>query len=256
MPPPVAALVLLSPLAIATPTASSYALDKTIRRAEFWDRNTATLKDVINVMGRWESANQWKERSEFSTVTNARKTGEEQGQTEQRYQMAKKLGMCERVAMQQNVPKLPFNNEKLAQSVGLTCDDFNSLPVSIAAVNIVFDALAQSKAGLIPPDVIDKRRNDYLAEDGSLNELAFSSGLYKSRSLVILSWFFFGKGNFLGFLVLTKIIIDSLGVGGDLLQKIIANQELILLALGTGFVMQYVGDAQDRAQESETVEQN
>ena len=226
-------------------------LAKTIRRAEFWDRNQAQLLDVVNVMGRWDAAAQWRERTEFTTVDNPRATSDDQGATEARYEMAKKLGMCERVALVQNVQKLPFTNTKLAASLGVTVEDFAELTVEPAACNIVYDALAQSKAGLIPPDVIDVRRNNYISDDGSFNELAFSLGLYKARSLVIVSWFLFGKGNVLGILVLLKVILDATGNSEDIFQRILMNQELILVALATAGAMSYVGAEQDTPKTAE-----
>ena len=52
--------------------------------------------------------------------------------------------------MFQNVPNLPFTNAKIAASVGLTVDDFQALPVTRAACNVLFDGLAESRSGLIP----------------------------------------------------------------------------------------------------------
>ena len=40
-------------------------LGQTFRRAEVWSSDTATLADVINVVGRWESCSEWRERTEF-----------------------------------------------------------------------------------------------------------------------------------------------------------------------------------------------
>ena len=51
------------------------------------------------------------------------------------------------VALLQNINALPFTNERLAASVGKSTAEFNAAPVSEAAVNVVFDALAESKTG-------------------------------------------------------------------------------------------------------------
>jgi len=108
-----------------------------------------------------------------------------------------------------NAPKRPFTDEKLAASVGLTCDDFNQLPVSIAACNIVYDALAESRSGLIPYADSDARRAAFTAtEDGSLDQTKFKIGLAKSRFLVIVAWFVFGKGNFVWVLVIAQALHD------------------------------------------------
>ena len=57
--------------------------------------------------------------------------------------MAQNLGQVERIALVQNCAKLPFRDEALAASCGLTVADMNELPVNNIAVNVVFDALAQ-----------------------------------------------------------------------------------------------------------------
>ena len=62
------------------------------------------------------------------------------------------------VALLQNINALPFTNERLAASVGKSAAEFNAAPVSEAAVNVVFDALAESKNGLVAYAVIDERR--------------------------------------------------------------------------------------------------
>jgi hypothetical protein len=45
---------------------------KTFKSAEWWKDETATLLDLANVMGRWESATEWMERSEFAVVDSAK----------------------------------------------------------------------------------------------------------------------------------------------------------------------------------------
>ena len=65
--------------------------------------------------------------------------------------------------------------------------------------------------------------------DGALNEGALTAGLIKSRCLVILSWFLFGKGNFFGFLIVAKIVSDNLAnmgytdAGEGLVQQLLAR---------------------------------
>ena len=181
------------------------------RRAEFWDNRTATLMEVINVLGRWESAEQWGERDFFIEVPPelTKKEIEDNSWTAKRYEMAKRFGMVERVALQLNCQKLPFTNAALAAAVGKTVEDFETLPVSRAAIDVTFDALVESKASLLQPDVCDKRRSSIVNPDGSFNELAFRLGLYKARGIVIASWFMFGKGNFVWILVAVQFLHDA-----------------------------------------------
>ena len=185
------------------------ALSKVYRRAEFWDPEQATLGDIVNVVGRWKQAEEWQTRTQFETVENQRDETEYQAATKERYEMAQRMGCVERIAMRQNVRTLPFVDEKLAAAYGMTCADFEAMPVSREAINIVYDALAESKSGLIPPAVVNQRRSEWLTPEGGLDEGRFSQGLYKSRSLVIVSWFFLGKGQILGAVVGLKIIADT-----------------------------------------------
>jgi hypothetical protein len=124
--------------------------------------------------------------------------------------MARRLGMVERVALVQNAPRLPFTNERLAASFGKTAAEFDAMPVSKAASNVVFDALVESKSGLLRPDLCDARRAAFFTPDGGLDEVAFRAGLYKSRSLVLVSWLFYGKGRIYGVAVFLKLLIDNL----------------------------------------------
>lgn len=182
-------------------------LDRTLRSAILWSNETATMLEVVNVLGRWESCSQWKDRTEFTVVENVREENLDQGGTKQRYEMAKRLGCVERLALQQNAGKLPFTNEKLAASVGKSIEDFDTMEVSPVAASIVFDALVQSKSSMLNSKVCDERR-DMLVGNGELDEGAFALGMLKARSLVILSWFFLGKGNFVWILVFARALAD------------------------------------------------
>jgi len=182
-------------------------LDTSLRSAILWSNETATWLEVVNVLGRWESCDEWKERTEFTIVENVREEDLRQGGTKERYEMANRLGCCERLALQQNVGTLPFTNEKLAASVGKTVEEFEHMEVTPAAASIVFDALVQSKSSMLNFKSCDERRDALLA-GGELNEGAFAVGMAKARGLVILSWFFLGKGNFVWILVIARALAD------------------------------------------------
>ena len=144
----------------ARPTASSLSpapgvdLSKVYRRAEFWEEETCTLLDIVNVLGRWDKCSEWSERTEFSVVEAARVENMAQGASVERFEYAKRNGYVERVAMVQNVPKLPFKNAELAAWAGKTVEEMDAMAVNSVATSIVFDALAQSKSGLVPPAVL------------------------------------------------------------------------------------------------------
>ena len=154
---------------------------KIFRRAEFWEPETCTYLDMVNVLGRWEKAADWAERTEFSVVEKARVENMAQGASVERHEYARRNGYVERVALLQNAPKLPFTNEVLAKSVGKTVEEMNAIPVDKVATNIVYDALAQSKSSLLPEKTVDQRRDAWVGPDG-FNEGAFMSGMVKSRS--------------------------------------------------------------------------
>lgn len=222
---------------------SNAAVAKTFRRAEFWDQGSATLLDIVNVLGRWESAIEWAKRTEFMDASEVNSSDVTPASTRERYEMAQRLGQVERIALVQNSKKLQFRDEALAGALGLTSRDFQDLEINPVAVNIVFDALAQSKNSMLPPEVVDERRRLLLSPDGGLDELKFSLSLFKARLLVILSWLVFGKGNIIGALVLLKVVTDSFG-GADFFQVVLERQDLVLLGLGTAAVMTTVGREQ------------
>ena len=93
---------------------------RTFKRAEFWIDKEATTLEIANVLGRWDTCDDWKERKFFvqeGTFSNRQET-ELQAQTLKRYEMAQRLNCVERVAHYQNVPLLPFKNAKMAAAVG------------------------------------------------------------------------------------------------------------------------------------------
>lgn len=243
----------LSTSTLATKFASNPAASKTFRRAEFWDQGSATLLDIVNVLGRWEDAEEWKERSEFAIVDKPSEFTKDQAATEKRYQMANRLGYAERVALQMNVPELPFRDSALAASVGLSVEDFAELPINPVAVNVVFDALSESKSSLLKPEVITQRRAGFFNAEGGISELAFSAGLIKARTAVIISWFVFGKGNLFGLLILLKVVSDTTGLFDDFFGTLMRNQEGVLAATGMFAAMAAVGqqDAQEEERKAE-----
>jgi len=81
--------------------------------------------------------------------------------------------------------------------------------MSRVAIDVVFDALVESKSSLIEPAVCDRRKANIVNADGSFNELAFRQGLYKARAIVIASWFLLGKGNFVWILVGVQLLHDA-----------------------------------------------
>jgi len=208
------------------------------RRAEFWEPDTCTLLDLANVLGRWDSASEWGTRSEFALVKAKRKEDMAQGATKKRFEMAQRIGVVERVALLQNVPKMPFRNAKLAAAFGRSVADFETMPVTKVALDVVFDALVESKSGLIKPELCDERRARWMTPEGGLDEGAIRAGLYRSRIVVLFSWLFFGKGRILSFAVGLKLIIDvadlkdELGALGPYVDQLLAAGAVVAAVVG------------------------
>jgi hypothetical protein len=229
---------------------------KSFRRAEFWDGEQCTLLDIANVLGRWESAGEWAERMQFSLYKSRRVENAAQGATLERYEYAQRNNLVERVAMQQNVPKLPFRDTQLAASFGKSTEDFEAIPVSLAAVDVVFDAMVQSKGGLLGAELCDQRRAKFVTAEGSIDEGAIAAGLYRSRALVCFSWIFFGKGRLYGFAVAVKFAFDAIGRENLFPEALAPYVDYLLLLAALGLAIrgfQSQADVMSRTGDYETV---
>ena len=194
------------------------------------------MLELVNVLGRFETSSQWKERTEFAVVAKAREETMAQGASVERFDYAQRNGLVERVALNLNCKKLPFTNEKLAASVGKTVEEMNAMPVSTVATEVVFDAIAQSKSSLIPEKTVDQRIAKFV-EGGTFNEGAFMSGMAKSRTAVIVGFFLLGKGQLYGYIVAGRVLLDGTGLY-DKAQSIFGPYtEPIVWALTLGAVV-------------------
>jgi len=168
---------------------------KTFKSGDALSSSEATLLDIVNVLGRWKSCEEWRTRTQFTEAAEKSPASSgmlgsgpkfdvaQQVGSRERYDMAQRLGLAERLAFQHNAPKLPFRDAALAESFGLSVRDFAEMPVDPAAVDIVYDALAQSKSGLISAKTIDERRKKFQKSDGSFRDGKFALGLYTARTL-------------------------------------------------------------------------
>ena len=80
------------------------------------------------------------------------------------------------------------------------------MKVERAAVNVVFDAIANSKNGMLPQNVVDERRAGFFTADGGLDDNAFEGAIKKAASS---SWFLLGKGQVLGVVIGLKVLFDK-----------------------------------------------
>ena len=121
---------------------------KVLRRAEFWEPESCTVLDVVNVLGRWETSSEWATRDQFAVVEKARAENMAQGASVERFEYAKRNNLGERVALVLNAPKLPFKDEKLAASVGKTVEEMNALPVNKVAAKVLSASQSLQLTGL------------------------------------------------------------------------------------------------------------
>ena len=112
---------------------------------------------------------------------------------------------------------------------------------------MVYDALAQSKSGLIPPDVVMSRRAGVVGSDGSVDFNALSYGINRARFTVILSWFFFGKGQVIGRLVGLKVLYDTNNIF-DLktIPKEVQDVRILFACIGAAVCRYLPGDGRHR----------
>lgn len=181
---------------------------RTFGRCEPWASERATARQIVGVVGRFTDSASWRDRSSFATVDDASADTPLQAETENRYAVAKKLGQVERVAFLQNVPTLPFVDERLAASVGATADDFDEA-IDEATMQIVFDALARSKTSLVKQDDADARIAAWRGADGGFDADAFGDGLRQGAGAVIAAnavlYFFLISGAFIVFKIAVGI---------------------------------------------------
>lgn len=214
-------------------------LDKVFQRAEFWEDGECTLLDIVNVLGRWDSASEWAERTEFAVVESLRQENMAQGASVERHEYARRNGYVERIALQQNAQKLPFKNVGLAAWAGKSVAEMDAMPVTKVATDIVYDALAQSKSSLLKEDAVDKRRNSWLIDGGAggVDEGAFMSGMIKSRIAVVVGFFLLGKGQLYGYVLVGRVVLDATGTF-DLLREYLGDlTEPIFWVLTIGAVL-------------------
>ena len=85
--------------------------------------------------------------------------------------------LCSVTSSIANVGLLPFTDDALAASVGCTAAELNAEPIDQLAVDVVFDALAESQSGIVGREECDARRAAFTAADGAFDAAAFADGL-------------------------------------------------------------------------------
>lgn len=238
--------------AMSTAAAAGIDLEKRLKRAEFWEEGDCSMLDLINVLGRWESCSEWCERTKFSVVENARQENMVQGASVERHDYARRNKMVERIALVFKAPELPFKDERLAAWAGKTIEEMDAMPVKREAIEILYDALTQSKSSLVPEKVMDERRSKLLTADGGFDEGAFNSGMAKSRLAVIVGFFLLGKGQLYGYVFVGRVVLDATGTF-DLMKSFFgAATEPIFWALTIGAVFYtYQQDAKIKRETSD-----
>ena len=116
--------------------------------------------------------------------------------TPERRSFCIRQGLVQRYWFAENVGLLPFRSKALAASVGSSATELNRQPISPLAVEVVFDALARSKSGILKREMCDERRASY-ASTGGFDAAALASDLSRGRLKVAGSSLIFPGGPFL-----------------------------------------------------------
>lgn len=199
-----------------TSTPASGISSTTWKRAKdvFGLEEGASTEDVVNVIGRWTTWQQWDgigeleemdklftpegveiaklKRQQSTKLLSARPgNGDWVKKTPQRRGWCLRNKLVQRYWMGENVGLLPFTDEKLAASVGKTAAEMNTMPINPLAADVVFDALSTSNAGILARSVCDEQRASFQDADGSFNERKFSDDLFRGKLKVIRSFCIF-----------------------------------------------------------------
>ena len=199
----------------------SIAMDVFKRAEVLFGGETVTEREVVNVIGRWKETSQWNDigvavqldkmvaagvRSKSQGTFSDRPTEVvDQQRTPERRKMLRKMGQVQRFLFVENVPTLPFKDAALARSVGASVRELNSEPLNPLALEVVFDALTQSKSSFANQTAANARRTSYQNKDGSFNAAALTSDLAAGRLYVYsFAAAFYGTQNLLVLAVLYK----------------------------------------------------
>jgi hypothetical protein len=118
----------------------------------------ATARQVVNVLGRWQSHAQWNEIGVAKELDKVDATDGflafrrsrvkvDPDRSPMRRAACRKLGQAQRFLLKENVGALPFRSAKLAASVGATVAELNREPISELACDIVFDVRGPGTRG-------------------------------------------------------------------------------------------------------------
>ena len=156
-----------------------------------------SAREVVNVLGRWKSYSDWDSIGGSQRIDDFRngdfyeedlptfKTDftlpDHMARRPQRRDFCVKYGLVQRCWHADNVRLLPFADEALAASVGATPDELNSEPLNPLAVEVVFDALCESKASFVAREACDARRASFATEDGGFHPQQFTASLQGAR---------------------------------------------------------------------------
>jgi hypothetical protein len=117
--------------------------------------------------------------------------GEWVAKTPQRRAWCIRNKLVQRYWFGQNVGLLHFNDDALAASVGKTAAEIDLLAINPLAVQVVFDALACSQAGILPRDLCDERRASYQTPEGGFNPDTFRADLLRAKAVIVRSFCIF-----------------------------------------------------------------
>eukprot|EP00962_Isochrysis_galbana_P005629 scaffold1518_cov109-Isochrysis_galbana.AAC.1 len=149
----------------------------------------ATAREVVNVLGRWQSHAQWNEIGAAKQLDRVDPTDgflayrrsrvrADPDRTPMRRAACRKLGQAQRFLLKENVGSLPFKSANLAASVGATPAELNREPISELACDI---------SSIVEKRLADANRARYEASDGKFAADTFASDLAAGRRTIAIS---------------------------------------------------------------------
>ena len=152
-------------------------------------------REAVKLLGRWRSSEEWDsigvakaldevlagERSEYDEGLSVEATP-------RRRDFCRRKGLVQRYIFNATVGLLPFRMKRLAESVGATLYELDIEPIEPLAIDIVFDALAESQSGIVSAKECDQRRASFETADGAFDHVAFEAALARGRRKILTSY--------------------------------------------------------------------
>ena len=198
-----ASLIVRAPRWTSPPIVCAETAEPTFARAPdfFQQQGKVSQREIVNVLGRWESYREWDTigrageldamldgKKEYVPPDDKNAPAVDTAATPRRRDFCRNKNLVQRYWLKENVGLLRFRLDKLAYSVGASPRELNVEPLNPLAVDVVFDALAESQSGIVDKKDCDAQRATFAGEDGSFDAVAFGDALGRARRNILLSY--------------------------------------------------------------------